>query len=246
MGRITRITRVVLSLNRGRGGSHSIFLVFILQPRTKQSFKHSHIKMLPNPLLSACALLAWTGTASAALCKYNFRIHTGSSAPDGFTRQVYLINGQQPAPLIDINEGDDLEVFVQNDLPVASTIHWHGLLQRGTPQIDGVPGVTQYPIPPGGNFTYRFSVENEYGFYWYHSHFRAYYDDAIHGPLMIRPSPSRRRPFESLANSPAELEVLLRAERDAPSVLLNDWTHSLSDVIYEQYFETGAFPNCVD
>lgn len=63
---------------------------------------------------------------------------------------------------------------------------------------------------------------------------------------MIRPSSSRRRPFESLAKSPAELEVLLQAERDAPSVLLNDWTHSLSDVIYEQYFETGAFPNCVD
>jgi len=63
---------------------------------------------------------------------------------------------------------------------------------------------------------------------------------------MIRPSSSRRRPFESLANTPAELEVLLQAERDAPSVLLNDWTHSLSDVIYEQYIETGAFPNCVD
>lgn len=29
--------------------------------------------------------------------------------------------------------------------------------------MDGVPGVTQYPIPPGGNFTYRFSVKNEYG-----------------------------------------------------------------------------------
>ncbi|KFY02596.1 hypothetical protein V490_00449, partial [Pseudogymnoascus sp. VKM F-3557] len=120
------------------------------------------------------------------------------------------------------------------------------LLQRGTPQMDGVPGVTQFPIAPGGNFTYRFSVENEYGFYWYHSHFRAYYNDAIRGPLMIRPSSSRRRPFESLAKSPAELEVLLQAEHDAPSVLLNDWTHSLSDVIYEQYFETGAFPNCVD
>ncbi|KFY03313.1 hypothetical protein V490_00210, partial [Pseudogymnoascus sp. VKM F-3557] len=152
--------------------------------------------------------------------------------------------------------------------------------------MDGVPGVTQFPIPAGGNFTYRFSVENEYGFYWYHSHFRAYYNDAIRGPLMIHPSPSRRRPFESLAKGPAELEVhshfrayyndairgplmihpsssrrrpfeslakspaeledLLQAERDAPSVLLNDWTHSLSDVIYEQYFETGAFPNCVD
>ncbi|KFY67417.1 hypothetical protein V496_01608 [Pseudogymnoascus sp. VKM F-4515 (FW-2607)] len=99
--------------------------------------------MLLKSLLSACALLSWTDTASAALRKYNFTIHTGSNAPDGYTRQVYLINGQQPAPLIDINEGDELEVFVQNDLPVASTIHWHGLLQRGTPHMDGVPGVTQ-------------------------------------------------------------------------------------------------------
>jgi len=39
---------------------------------------------------------------------------------------VYLINGQQPGPLIEIDEGDDLEVFVKNDLPVESTIHWHG------------------------------------------------------------------------------------------------------------------------
>ena len=46
--------------------------------------------------------------------------------PDGFTRDVYLINGQQPGPLIEIDEGDDLEVFVKNDLPVESTIHWHG------------------------------------------------------------------------------------------------------------------------
>ena len=63
---------------------------------------------------------------------------------------------------------------------------------------------------------------------------------------MIHPSPTRQRPFESLAKSPAELEVLLQAEHNAPSVLLHDWTHSLSDVIYKQYFETGAFPNCVD
>ncbi|KFY03310.1 hypothetical protein V490_00216 [Pseudogymnoascus sp. VKM F-3557] len=202
--------------------------------------------MLPKPLLSACALLAWTGTASAALRKYNFTIHIGSNAPDGFTRQVYLINGQQPAPLIDINEGDELEVFVQNDLPVASTIHWHGLLQRGTPQMDGVPGVTQYPIPPGGNFTYKFGTGTEYGFYWYHSHFRAYYDDAIRGPLLIRPSPSRRRPFESLTNDTAVMKALMQAETDAISIMLNDWTHNTSDTIYTTYFENGVFPYCVD
>jgi len=202
--------------------------------------------MFPNLLFLACVLLAWTGIASAALRKYNFTIHTGSNAPDGFTRQVYLINGQQPAPLIDINEGDDLEVFVQNDLAVASTIHWHGLLQRGTPQMDGVPGVTQYPIPPGSNFTYKFSTGTEYGFYWYHSHFRAYYDDAIRGPLLIRPSPSRRRPFESLANDTAVTKALLQAETDATSIMLNDWTHDTSDTIYATYFENGVFPYCVD
>lgn len=73
--------------------------------------------------------------------------------------------------MIEAEEGDDLEVFVQNNLPVEQTIHWHGefpypsrlrplyarfalfeqltdtwsvgLLQRGTPDMDGVPGVTQ-------------------------------------------------------------------------------------------------------
>lgn len=42
-------------------------------------------------------------------------------------REVYLVNGQQPGPLTEADEGDDLEIFVQNDLPVEQTIHWHGL-----------------------------------------------------------------------------------------------------------------------
>ncbi|MCJ1246618.1 hypothetical protein MMC30_003827 [Trapelia coarctata] len=112
--------------------------------------------------------------------------------------------------------------------------------------MDGVPGVTQYPIPPGGNFTYRFSTRGEYGFYWYHSHFRAYYDDAIRGPLLIHPASSRPRPFDSLAANPDAMKTMLQVERDAASVLLTDWTHATSDTIYSQYFETGAFPNCVD
>lgn len=49
-----------------------------------------------------------------------------SQPVDGFSREVYLINGQQPGPSIEIYEGDDLEVFVKNDLFVESTIHWHG------------------------------------------------------------------------------------------------------------------------
>ncbi|KAL2391842.1 hypothetical protein ABEF93_000073 [Exophiala dermatitidis] len=103
-----------------------------------------------------------------------------------------------------------------------------------------------FPIPPQGNFTYRFSTGSEYGFYWYHSHFRAYYNDAVRGPLLIRPSPSRRRSFEGLARDSTELDALLQAERVATPLLLTDWYHRLSDVIYDEYFTTGAFPQCVD
>ena len=63
---------------------------------------------------------------------------------------------------------------------------------------------------------------------------------------MIHPSPTRPRPFENLVNTSDDHARLLKAEYDAPPVLLNDWTHDLSDTIYSRYFETGAFPNCVD
>ncbi|KAI8711484.1 hypothetical protein NCS52_01412000 [Fusarium sp. LHS14.1] len=182
----------------------------------------------------------------AALRRFNFTVHRAVSSPDGFKREVYLINGQHPGPLIDVDEGDDIEVFVQNNLDVETTLHWHGLLLRGTPDMDGVPGVTQDPIPAGGNFTYRFSTTSEYGFFWYHSHFRAYYNDAIRGPLLIRPAKSRKRPFETLARNADQVQALLAAEQNATNILLNDWTHELSDVIFARYIKTGAFPSCVD
>ncbi|ENH68238.1 Laccase-1 [Fusarium oxysporum f. sp. cubense race 1] len=205
-------------------------------------------------LVSSLVVALYAVGARAALRQFNFTVHSAFKSPgiatnyhtDGFEREVYLINGQQPGPLVDVDEGDDVKIFVQNDLNVETTIHWHGLLQRGTPHMDGVPGVTQDPIPPGGNYTYRFSTASEYGFFWYHSHFRAYYNDAIRGPLLIRPAASRQRPFATLAQDQDELAALLAAERNATNVLLNDWTHELSDVVFARYMKTGAFPSCVD
>lgn len=89
-------------------------------------------------------------------------------------------------------------------------------------------------------------MDNEYGFYWYHSHFRTYYNDAIRGPINILPKRSRTRPFESLASSDADVETLLQAERDAFPVLLTDWYHDISDVVLREYNRTGVFPHCVD
>lgn len=63
---------------------------------------------------------------------------TADIVKDGFTRDVYLINGQQPGPSIEVDEGDDVEVFVQNDLSVETTLHWHG---KATPPFRVYPSL---------------------------------------------------------------------------------------------------------
>ncbi|KAJ0414301.1 hypothetical protein BJY00DRAFT_321107 [Aspergillus carlsbadensis] len=164
-----------------------------------------------SPLGAICSLRL-VQVALGALQTFNFTVHTAQRSP--------------------VDEGDVVEVFVRNELPVSTAIHWHGILQRGTPDMCHPSSAEE--------------SRGEYGFYWYHSHFRAYYNDAIRGPLVIRPAPSRRRPFEELATSSARREQLLQAERDAVPILLNDWTHDLLDTIFSRYLEKGAFPNCVD
>jgi FtsP/CotA-like multicopper oxidase with cupredoxin domain len=59
--------------------------------------------------------------------------------------------------------------------------------------MDGVPDVTQPPIPPGGTFVYKFTVTPQMvGTHYYHSH----YDDAfqvdkgMYGPLIVDPATS--------------------------------------------------------
>jgi FtsP/CotA-like multicopper oxidase with cupredoxin domain len=77
------------------------------------------------------------------------------------------------------------EITVKNNLPFnGTTIHWHGLRQLGTLEMDGVNGVTQCPIAPGDSYTYKFRAM-QYGTTWYHSHYSLQYGDGLLGPLTI-------------------------------------------------------------
>jgi FtsP/CotA-like multicopper oxidase with cupredoxin domain len=61
-------------------------------------------------------------------------------------------------------------VDVENRLVATETaVHWHGLLQRGTPYMDGATFITQCPISEGATFRYTF-VASELGTYFWHSH----------------------------------------------------------------------------
>ena len=71
----------------------------------------------------------------------------------------FLINGSYPGPAIHANEDDMLEITVVNKLfSEATTVHWHGIHPLRQPYMDGARDVTQAPILPGQNFTYRFSA----------------------------------------------------------------------------------------
>jgi iron transport multicopper oxidase len=120
---------------------------------------------------------------------YNVRYYTlvisyATMSPDGFPKEVMVINGTIPGPLISANVGQTLEIKVINELDVPTTLHWHGMFQNGTSYYDGVDGVTQCGIPAGSSAVYRFKVDQT-GTYWYHSHFGGQYGNGHFGPLVI-------------------------------------------------------------
>jgi|SRR5579864_146526 len=85
----------------------------------------------------------------------------------GMTANLWGYNGSAPGPTIQIHEGDRVRIIVDNHLPEDTSMHWHGF--EIPFDMDGAPGLSQDPIPPGGRFVYEFTLHQE-GTYFYHSH----------------------------------------------------------------------------
>ncbi|RYP71468.1 hypothetical protein DL771_004835 [Monosporascus sp. 5C6A] len=113
----------------------------------------------------------------SAVREYVFNISQALAAPDGFQKPMILVNGQSPGPLIEANAGDTVRVHVNNLMANwSTTIHWHGINQKGTTWMDGVMGVSQCAIPPGRSFTYEFRVVDQRGTFWWHAHLSVIHD----------------------------------------------------------------------
>lgn len=110
----------------------------------------------------------------------------------GLVVEAWTYNGQVPGPLIRVREGERVRVLLENRLPEATTIHWHGV--DVPPAMDGVPGVTQDPVRPGETFVYEFEARPS-GTRWYHTHMNGarQLDGGLYGPLIIDPATAGRR-----------------------------------------------------
>ncbi|XP_058822343.1 uncharacterized protein LOC131683944 [Topomyia yanbarensis] len=134
--------------------------------------------------------MEWYQTMSKACyeCPYN---STDCSRPhcipgDGVKRNVMVINRMMPGPSIEVCENDIIVVDVENHLMGESTtLHWHGLHQKRTPYMDGVPHISQCPISPETTFRYTFKADNP-GTHFWHSHTGMQRGDGAFGPLIIR------------------------------------------------------------
>lgn len=96
--------------------------------------------------------------------------------------ESWSYGGTVPGPEIRIRAGEVLQVRLRNELPTETTIHWHGIALRN--DMDGVPGVTQDPIPAGGEFTYEFTVPDP-GTYFFHPHVGVQLDRGLYGSLIV-------------------------------------------------------------
>ena len=99
-----------------------------------------------------------------------FNISVGLVRTEFVPRRVvdgWGFNGSIPGPTIQVNDGDRVRLIVENKLPELFSMHWHGIEVPNN--MDGMPGISQDPIVPGGKFVYEFTLRQN-GTFFYHSH----------------------------------------------------------------------------
>ncbi|KJK84432.1 Laccase [Metarhizium anisopliae BRIP 53293] len=141
---------------------------------------------------------------------YKINLVDSWTAADGLNFSLAkLFDNQYPGPWIEACWGDRLIVNVTNSLKQNGTsVHWHGMRQLNTTQMDGVNGVTQCPTAPADYFVYNFTL-TQYGSSWYHSHYSVQYADGAVGPLTVH------GPSSTSWDEPV-----------SPPLILTDWYHN--------------------
>ncbi|MEZ4575910.1 MAG: multicopper oxidase domain-containing protein [Vampirovibrionales bacterium] len=143
----------------------------------------------------------WTASVQVVWAKdvvYDLTVAIETVNITGNPVEAMTINGGIPAPVIEATEGDTLTIHVHNTMPVATSIHWHGILLPNAE--DGVPYLTTPPIKPHSSHTFSFPIRQT-GTYWYHSHTGLQEQRGLYGSLVFHPRPGSQPRQVSQAKS---------------------------------------------
>jgi manganese oxidase len=108
-------------------------------------------------------------------------------APGEFV-DAWSYNGIVPGPMIKIDAGDTIRVIFNNETPMASDIHWHGLPIPN--DQDGVSPYTQDLVKSGESFTYEFTVDEPMiAMYHAHMHSQISVPNGMFGAFIVGENP---------------------------------------------------------
>ncbi|MGB2729790.1 MAG: multicopper oxidase family protein [Methylovirgula sp.] len=95
-------------------------------------------------------------------------------------------DGQVPGPLLRCKKGDALAIRVVNRIDAPLSFACQGMRLENA--MDGVAGLTQAPIPPGGTFDYRV-IPPDAGFFFYRSNVAPHgceqLRQGLYGPFVV-------------------------------------------------------------
>ncbi len=101
----------------------------------------------------------------------------------GKAHKVFGVTGPKNNAGLNILLEERFHYRVQNDLLEPTVLHWHGLTPPNAQ--DGVPMLTQAPIPVGGFYDYDFENLRS-GTHWMHSHLGLQEQLMLAAPLIVR------------------------------------------------------------
>lgn len=122
------------------------------------------------------------GTKGVKTVRYDLYVTDTIVNYTGKEKHGIAVNGTIPAPTLVFTVGDTAVIYVHNRSDKPSSIHWHGVQLQN--RMDGVPYLTQQPIPPHTTHIYKFVVVQS-GTYWYHSHFKLREQLGLYGALIF-------------------------------------------------------------
>jgi FtsP/CotA-like multicopper oxidase with cupredoxin domain len=108
----------------------------------------------------------------------------------GVKYAAWTYNGRVPGPTLRAREGERLRVRFVNGSGHPHTMHFHGIHRA---EQDGVPGVGDGNIEPGGSTVYEFDAE-PFGLHLYHCHSTPLADHiakGLYGTFIIDPKDGR-------------------------------------------------------
>ena len=133
----------------------------------------------------------------------------------GLTIKAWGYNKSTPGPLIEATEGEHVRIYVTNDLPEPTSVHWHGVFVPFG--MDGVGGLTQLAIPPGKTFKYEFTFDRA-GTFMYHPHVDEMTQIALGmmGMIVVHPRAGDRARVRDYALMTHEMFVPIGTHRADP------------------------------